>query len=208
MAYGSRVDDTLSASAIRGAEASRVLDVVEGYFGARGVATRRTPSTSGGSEVRVFESCGDWTTVLWPPYFLPRDVAVGLNLSRELHTVVSAMSSVQGEGWSHTLIGCGTLLDRFHSYPAALAWDAEDDLLALARDWSGDPSLVARIFGVEEGRIRRHFCQACPDARDHPGRDPWGFIALWAALGVTYPEGRVAPYAVLEVDRCWQRLSA
>jgi hypothetical protein len=200
------VGEVLSVSAVRGVEPPRVLEAIESYFDSRSVSHSRRDDRTDEADVRVFESRGGWTTVLWPHYFLPRDVEAGLALSRTLHTVVSAMSSVEGEGWSHTLIGCGTVVDRFHSYPAALVWDG-DDLRTLAEEWSGDPALVARVFGVPEARIRRHFCQACPDARDHPGRDPWGFIAFWAALGIAYPEGRVEPYAVLEVDRSWQRLS-
>ena len=97
----------------------------------------------------------------WPPYFAPRDLAACRWLSRELHTVVSAVTTTDDEGWSHTLFGCGTELDQFHSYPAGLAWD-DDDVAGLAHEWSGDFELVARVLGVDACAVRRHFCQATP----------------------------------------------
>ena len=118
----------------------------------------------------------------WPAYFAPRDLAASQVLSRELHAVVSTVATTDDEGWSHTLFGCGTVLDRFHSYPAGLAWD-DDDVAALAAEWSGDFELVARVFGVPACGVRRHFCQATAATRDHPGRDRDGYLGLWSALG-------------------------
>lgn len=208
VAYGARVDSALSASAIRDVDAHRVLAAVEDWFGVRGVATgRRTSVADEPGDVLVFAPSARWTVVRWPDYFLPRDVDAAIALSTELHAVVSTMSSTAVEGWTHTLVGCGTVLDRFHSYPVGLVWDEDDDLLDLAEAWRGDPALVARVCGVEECRVRRHFCQACPGARDHPGRDPWGFVGLWSALGIAYP-GDSADHLTLAVDPAWQRVTA
>jgi hypothetical protein len=143
--------------------------------------------------------------VTWPSYFAPRDVSAGEWLSRELHTVVSAVTTTEDEGWSHTLLGCGTLLDRFHSYPTALAWDG-DDVAGLAREWSGDFELVARVLGVDACAVRRHFCQATSATRDHPGRDRDGYLALWSALGIRVTDASLV--AALSVDPAWQRRSA
>ena len=94
------------------------------------------------------------------------------------------------------------MLDRFHSYPASLAWD-DDDVASLAHEWSGDFELVARVFGVDACGVRRHFCQATSATRDHPGRDRDGYLGLWSALGIRVADG--PPYAVACGRRGWQR---
>ena len=93
--------------------------------------------------------------------------------------MVSTVTTTDDEGWSHLLHGCGTLLDRFHSYPAVLAWDAED-VAALTAEWRGDFELVARVSASTPARVRRHFCQATAATRDHPGRDRDGYLGLWS----------------------------
>jgi hypothetical protein len=185
-----------------------VLEAVEGYFDGIGVAhSRRANGEDRLEDVRVFEEHGGWTVVAWPVYFVPRDISAARALSTDLHTVVSAVTSTPEEGWSHTVLGCGTTLDRFHSFPAALVWE-DDDVASLAKQWAGDHDLVARVFGVPAASVRRHYCQATGQTRDHPGRDLHGFVALWAALGITHPDGRVRRYATLDVDPSWQRLTA
>ena len=193
-------------SAIRGVAPHRVVEAVEAYLDGAALAhARRTAEDASPADVRVAESRDGWTAVTWPSYFAPHDLAACRWLSRELHTVVSTVTTTDDEGWSHTLIACGTVLDRFHSYPASLAWD-HDDLVSLAREWSGDFELVARVLGVEACAVRRHFCQATSATRDHPGRDRDGYLALWAALGIRVADA--SPYAVLSVDPAWQRRSA
>ena len=196
----------MSVSAIRAVAPPDLVRAVETYVDGAGLApargTSRQPTPA---DVRIASARDGWTTVTWPSYFAPRDLAAGQWLSRELHTVVSTITTTDDEGWSHTLLGCGTLLDRFHSYPAALAWD-EDDVASLAREWSGDYELVARVFGVDACAVRRHFCQATSATRDHPGRDRDGYLALWSALGIRVADA--SPYAVLAVDPAWQRLPA
>jgi hypothetical protein len=196
-------------SAIRGVEAIQVLEAVESYFDGAAVAhQRRFDDDPGPRDVEISAAGDGWSMVSWPAYFLPRDVPACRTISRELRAVVSTVSTTDDEGWSHTLIGCGTLLDRFHSFPAALAWDGEDstDIAALAREWSGDHELVARVLGVPACDVRRHFCQATLHDRGHLGRDRSGYLALWAALGI--PARDLRPYAALSLDPAWQRLPA
>ena len=100
------------------------------------------------------------------------------------------------QGWSHTLFGGGTLLTG-SAPPAGLAWD-DDDVAGVARDGRVTPS-SSPAFGVDACGIRRHFCQAPSNARERPGRERDGYLALWSGLG----NCRVAdapPYAVLAVD--------
>ena len=145
-----------------------------------------------------------WTTVTWPAYFAPRDLALCRFLSRELHTVVSTVTTTDDEGWTHHLFGCGTELDKHHSYPAGLAWD-DGDVQALAEEWRGDYELVARVAGVEPCAVRRHFCHATTATRDHPGRDRDGYLGLWCALGIRAPD---ETYAALPVAPVWSALTA
>ena len=195
-----------SRSAIRGAAPRDVVSAVEGYLDGSGIARLRRGSDEPGSAVIVGPERGGWTTLTWPAYFAPNDLVACRALSRELHTVVSAVTTTDDEGWSHTLFGCGTELDAFHSYPAALVWDDEDPA-RLARDRAGDFELVARVAGVDACALRRHFCQARADGRDHPGRERDGYLGLWAALGIRSSADQ-PPYAVLEVDPSWMRLTA
>jgi hypothetical protein len=201
-AYGVRVELT-SVSAIRGVAPHDVVQAVEAHLDNVGVphAHRGSVEPTPG-DVRVAEAHHGWTTVTWPSYFAPQDVPACQWLSQALHTVVSAVTTTDDEGWSHTLVGCGTMLDRFHSFPASLAWD--DDVASLAREWSGDFELVARVLGVDACGVRRHFCQATSASRDHPGRDRDGYLGLWAALGIRTTDG--PPYAVLSMEPAWQRL--
>ena len=193
-------------SAIRGVAPHDVAGAVEAYLDDAGLAAAgRTSEDRTSDQVRIAESQGGWTTVTWPSYFAPHDLAACRWLSHELHTVVTAATTTDDEGWSHTLFGCGTLLDRFHSYPAGLAWD-DDDVAGLAREWAGDFELVARVVGVDACGIRRHFCQAPSDARNHPGRERDGYLALWSGLGIRVADA--PPYAVLAVDPAWQRVTA
>jgi hypothetical protein len=195
-----------SVSAIRGVAPHGVVDAVVAYLDGAGLApTRRITEEPTAADVRIAEARDGWVTVTWPSYFAPHDLAACQSLSRELQTVVSAVTTTDDEGWSHTLLGCGTLLDRFHSFPAALVWD-DDDVAALAGEWSGDFELVARVLGVDACSVRRHFCQATSATSDHPGRDRDGYLALWSALGIRLRDP--APYAVLAVDPVWQRLGA
>jgi hypothetical protein len=194
-------------SAFRGVEARQVLEAVEGYLDGRGLApARRLDDDPQSGDVRVHEGPPGWAAVTWPAYFVPRDLTACAALSRDLDAVVSTVTTTDGEGWSHHLYGCGTLLDRFHSYPAALAWD-DDDVAALTAEWSGDFELVSRVFGVSACAVRRHFCQARRDTRDHPGRQRLGYLELWSALGIAVRSDE-PPYAVLAVDPAWQRRSA
>jgi hypothetical protein len=193
-------------SAVRGVAPRALVEAVEAYLDGAGLAPARgTSQKPTSADVWIAEPRDGWTTVTWPSYFAPRDVAASRWLSRELHTVVSTVTTTDDEGWSHTVLGCGTPLDRFHSYPAALAWE-DDDLAGLAREWSGDYELVARVFGVDACAVRRHFCQATSATHDHPGRDRDGYLALWSALGIRV--AGASPYAVLAVDPAWQRLPA
>jgi hypothetical protein len=195
-----------SVSAIRGVDPPGVVKAVEAYLDAAGLAPARgTSQKPTPADVRIAGARDGWTTVTWPSHFAPRDVAASQWLSRELHTVVSTVTTTDHEGWSHTLLGCGTVLDRFHSYPASLAWD-DEDVTSLAREWSGDFELVARVFGVDACGVRRHYSQATSATRDHLGRDRDGYAGLWSALGIRVADG--PPYAVLAVDGGWQRLPA
>ena len=193
-------------SAIRGVAPHDVVAAVEAYLDDAGLAhARRASENPTSADVRVVEARDGWATVTWPSYFVPHDIAACRWLSRELRTVVSTVATTDDEGWSHTVLGCGTLLDRFHSYPASLAW-GDGDVASLADEWSGDFELVARVFGVPACGVRRHYCQATPATSDHPGRDRDGYRALWSALGFRVAD--VSPYAVLAVDPAWQRRSA
>jgi hypothetical protein len=187
-----------SRSAVRGVAPRVLVDAVESCLDGAG---------PGRAELRVAEERDGWTTLTWPPYFAPRDLRAAHWLSQHLHTVVSAVTTTDDEGWSHTLFACGTELDRFHSFPAALVWDADDpgDVAALAQEWSGDYELVARVMGAEACALRRHFCQATPDGRDHPGRERDGYLGLWAALGI---RPATATYAVLDIEPSWIGVTA
>jgi hypothetical protein len=187
-----------SRSAIRGVASRDVVATVVSSLGGRALEP-----ASEATDAWVAEARDGWTTITWPAYFAPSDVAACQVLSRELHTVVSTVTTTRDEGWSHTLIGCGVVLDRFHSYPAGLAWD-DGDVAALAQEWAGDFELVARVCGVEACAVRRHFCQASTATPDHPGRDRDGYLGLWSALGIRLPD--LPPYAVVNVDPAWRRL--
>jgi hypothetical protein len=192
-AYGVRVELT-SRSAIRGVAPHQVVEAVETYFDG---------SAPGRAQLVVAGERDGWTTLTWPAYFAPRDLTVCQRLSRELHTVVSAITTTDDEGWSHTLFACGTELDRLHSYPAALVWDDEDPA-TLAQEWSGDYELVARVVGVDACSVRRHFCQATPDRLDHPGRERNGYLGLWAALGIRPAD---TAYACVDLEPSWPALT-
>jgi hypothetical protein len=145
-----------------------------------------------------------WTTLTWPPYFAPLDLALARELSRDLHAVVSAITTTTDEGWSHHLVGCGTELDRHHSYPAGLAWD-DGDVQSLAEEWRGDHELVARVAGVDACAVRRHFCQATAATPDHPGRDRDGYLGLWRAMGI---RPSTETYAAVAVAPAWSAVTA
>jgi hypothetical protein len=179
-----------SVSAIRGVTPRQVVEAVESYLDGSG---------PGRAQLLVAEERDGWTTLTWPSYFAPRDLTACRLLSRELDTVVSAVTTTDDEGWSHTLFARGTELDRFHSYPAALVWD-DEDAAALAQEWSGDFELVARVLRVEACAVRRHFCQATSASRDHPGRERDGYLGLWASLGIRPAD---ATYAVLDFEPSW-----
>ncbi len=185
-----------SRSAIRGVAPHQVVDAVR--------ARLDTYDDGAGAEVLVGAERQGWTIVTWPPYFAPRDREIARELSRDLHTVVSAVTTTADEGWSHHLFGCGTELDRFHSYPAGLAWD-DGDLQALAEEWRGDFELVARVAGVDACAVRRHFCQATSARRDHPGRHRDGYLGLWSALGIRDTD---ETYAALAVAPVWSTVTA
>lgn len=183
-----------SRSAIRGVAPHDVVAALESCLDGSG---------SGRARLSVAEERDGWTTLTWPPFYAPRDLERCRILSRDLHTIVSAVTTTDAEGWSHTLYACGTELDRFHSYPGALVWEVEDPAL-LAGEWAGDHELVARVLGVEACGVRRHFCQATGDRRDHPGRERDGYLGLWAALGIRPAE---TTYAVLDVEPAWPHVS-
>jgi hypothetical protein len=176
------------------------LTALEAHFDRSGIAHRlRAGEQPRPGDVLVSAERGGWTTVTWPAYFVPPD------LSADLGTIVSTITTTDHEGWSHFLFGAGTLLDSFHSYPQALGWDAAE-VATMARDWAGDFELVARVVGVPAGEVRRHFCQATTATRDHPGRERLGYLALWRALGIRVAEG--PPYAALAVVTAWHRVLA
>jgi hypothetical protein len=184
-----------SVSAVRGVESQQVVSVVQERLGtADGFAC---------TQVLVAPERAGWTTVTWPAYFAPRDLGLCRVLSRELHTVVSTVTTTDDEGWSHHLFGCGTELDRHHSYPAGLAWD-DGDVRALAEEWQGDYELVARVTGADACALRRHFCQATSATRDHPGRERDGYLGLWRALGIRVPDETYAAWSVAPV---WSALT-
>jgi hypothetical protein len=183
-------------SAVRGVEPHQVLTAVGARLEGAGIPhARKSAADPQPGNLLVSHARDGWTTVTWPAYVVPPD------LSRDLHTVVSTITTTDHEGWSHTLSGCGTLLDRFHSYPTALAWDA-DDAATLTREWSGDFELVARVLAAPACEVRRHFCQATASTPDHPGRERLGYLGLWRALGIRVADG--APYAALTVAVTWQ----
>jgi hypothetical protein len=184
-----------SRSAIRGVAPQHVVSVVQDRL--------ESADGSACAQVLVAHEHLGWTTVTWPAYFAPRDLDLCRVLSRELHTVVSTVTTTDDEGWSHHLFGCGTELDKHHSYPAGLAWD-DGDVQALAGEWHGDHELVARVIGVDTSAVRRHFCQATTATRDHPGRDRDGYLGLWGALGIR-PSGET--FAALSVAPVWSALT-
>ena len=185
-----------SRSAVRGVAPQDVVSAIQGYLG--------SADGPGCAQVLVAAEHGGWTTVRWPAYFAPRDRELGRALSRDLHAVVSTVTTTDDEGWSHHLFGCGTELDKHHSYPAGLAWD-DGDVQALAEEWRGDHELVARVAGVDACAVRRHFCQATPATRDHPGRDRDGYLGLWCALGIRASQDT---YAALSIAPVWSAVTA
>ena len=193
-AYGVRVELT-SRSAVRGVAPHLVVEAVEAYLDGSGPRS---------AQLAVADERDGWTTLTWPSYFAPRDLAACQLLSRELHTVVSAVTTTDDEGWSHTLYACGTELDRFHSYPAALVWD-DEDVTRLAQEWSGDYELVARVVGADACAVRRHFSQATSGRGPHPGRERDGYLGLWASLGIRPSD---ATYAVVDVELSWLDVTA
>ena len=184
-----------SRSAIRGVAPQLVASVIQDHLG---IADR-----SACAQVLVAPEHLGWTTVTWPADFAPRDLDLARVLSRELRTVVSAVTTTADEGWSHHLFGCGTELDKHHSYPAGLAWD-DGDVRALAEEWQGDYELVARVTGVDACAVRRHFCQATTATREHPGRDRDGYVGLWRALGIRVTD---ETYAAVSVEPSWSALT-
>ena len=100
--------------------------------------------------------------MLWPEYFNLYDVAICRALSERLDTVVSAVGLAGNDGWSHHLLRAGTVLDRFASYPLALAQHL-GEVESVARAWAGDPATVAAMFGVPSRTSRP--TSARPDPR-------------------------------------------
>lgn len=105
------------------------------------------------------------------------------------------MSVADDDGWSHSFLESGKLLDKFHSYPVALVWELSE-LEDAARVWAGGPETVAVVIGVSVDAVAVHYRQAEPDDGEIPDgeidpADPWGFVQLWEVLGITYLVGRL-----------------
>lgn len=202
----------LAASAFRNVDVPDLARAIGTYLTEHGVVStvldEHDPQRRPG-QIDVFEPAGRWTTVLWPPYFNIHDVAACRALSEALGTVVSAMSVADDDGWSHSLLDAGVLLDKFNSYPVALVWELSE-LDATAREWSGTPGIVAEVFDVPVDAVATHYRQAGPDDDlddDEPDpADPWGFVRLWEVLGITYPVGRLQVAARLGMADGWDRL--
>ena len=118
-------------SAIRGVAPHDVAGAVEAYLDDAGLApARRTSEAPTPADVRISGrrrlDHGDLAGVLRAarPRRLPGCPASCTRSS-------ARSTTTDDEGWSHTLLGCGTVLDRFHSYPAGLAWD-DGDVAGLA----------------------------------------------------------------------------
>lgn len=162
-----------------------LVDAIGAYLHRYGVAQSilregdEAPSTA---TIDVFEPLNGWTTVLWPAYFNAHDVATCRVLSETLDTVVSAMSIADDDGWSHNLLRSGTLLDKFASYPLALAWDLSE-VEPLAREWAGDPQTVAAVFGVPIADVAAHYRQAGSEQPGDPDfeiyEEPSRGIRVW-----------------------------
>jgi hypothetical protein len=157
----------LTVSAFRDVAACDLVDGITAYLREHGVTTStsdvgRPPSPA---TIDVFEPLDGWTGVLWPEYFNLYDVAICRALSERLDTVVSAVGIAGNDGWSHHLLRAGTVLDRFASYPLALARHL-GEVESVARAWAGDPATVAAVFGVPVADVATHFRQAGPEEAD------------------------------------------
>ena len=128
----------LTVSAFRGVAACDLVDGITAYLREHGVTTSTSDvgRPPGPATIDVFEPLDGWTAVLWPEYFNLYDVAICRALSERLDTVVSAVGLAGNDGWSHHLLRAGTVLDRFASYPLALAQHL-GEVESVARAWAG-----------------------------------------------------------------------
>jgi hypothetical protein len=195
----------MSLTAVRGADAGTVADVIQSFARRHGVdPPLERPPTGPDDEICNIDQLGGWTTVCWSRYFTARGSA-SERLSRELGTVVSAIDVFEGAGWNHLVFRGGVLLDRFSSYPDYYTDDREE-AARLRRDWAGRPEVVADAFGVPVQDIAGYLLQpyssplfgwAARRDRVHPGDgsvlgDVWVFTDFWRRLGIRYPDPRLA----------------
>jgi hypothetical protein len=189
----------LCVTAVGSVDFARVLESVKGYLGSHGVEpTAVADRTSPAVDVALFEPTDGWTTVSWPAYFNGHDTLAAQWLSRDLGTLVSGMSIYDSDTWLHEVHRDGERVDRFARDPVALA-GKRAEIRGLRRQWAGDPTQVARAFGVDEELIAPYYVHV-------DEVDEWEFVGLWELLGITYPVSEsesLAVWAALDLPDDW-----
>jgi hypothetical protein len=189
----------LSATAVRHAPADDVAKVVESWCSDHFVVCteatgRDVPS---GSKIDVHAPIEGWTTVLWPLYFIPY-VEVAEHLSATLGTTVSAVNVYDSDCWQQVLVDRGEVVDRYATDPRYLASDLEP-VDVVAPRWRGDPDAVAALLGCHARDVARHYRR---NRRDRTF-DDWGFVALWADEGITYPDVPSGAHTTFALGEDW-----
>jgi hypothetical protein len=158
---------------------------------------------------RIAPPQGGWSVIDWPRHFA-RQATTSRWLSEELGLVASSVHVFESDVWSHVVYQRGETRDRFSSNPRYHTRDLEP-LAEAKRRWTGNPAVVAALFGSPERDIAAYFVQPSPlrtwwtgalgkgygkafaDDTSHLD-DEWLFVDFWRRIGIEYPDGR-SPWA-------------
>jgi hypothetical protein len=152
------------------------------------------PTFSERTDLSLFPRIGEWTSVLWPEYFVPYDAPICQSLSQSLNTLVSTIHVFDSDYWVHHLFSGGDLLDRFCSWPSYFVKE-RTEVSRLRREWSGKPEVVADAFGVSPSVVAPYFAHqdltSAKRGKVHDDdrlllEDFWVFTDLWRRLGIHY----------------------
>ena len=188
MAYRPAMGVFLTVTAVRDATAEEVAAVVESWCSDHFIvcsdATGRDVPDA--NSIGIFAPVDGWTIVLWPGYFVPF-AEVAEHLSAALATVASGVDVYDSDCWEQVLCDRGRVVDRYATDPRFLTSQPES-LDVVAARWRGDPDAVAALLGCSARDVARHYRR---NRRDRTF-DDWGFVALWADQGITYPDPAAA----------------
>ncbi|MEO5664435.1 MAG: hypothetical protein ABIR39_14235 [Nocardioides sp.] len=189
----------VAMAAVRDVAVRDVATAVEAWCSDRFVVC----SDATGSDVEssnridVMEPVDGWTVVALPGYFIPYE-EIATHLSAELGAVASAVAVSDSDCWQQVSLDSGRIVDRFATDARYLVSDLEP-LSVVAPRWEGDPQAVATLLGCDARDVARHY------KRNRRSRtfDDWGFVALWATEGITYPEPSATIGVTLALGDDW-----